>query len=314
MRIALRAHRAGGALALGMCVLAAAKLGAQELPTRRVSDSSKTLDRDSVANCDSIVTAARADSTLVNVRAYLLRLDGLPLPSAYRSLVLQGITAHLTLPKPLRLPVFEAGPVRLRMLRVERNPTGDSTGVRAPVLSGVFHFALRRNGTTGPAVVAASSLVPEFDSSVVKAVAGASQERSFPPLRGDIIGDEVPIQLRITSGAEDSRVRVPGFDLFSSYFPRIRMIDARPSRDNLPPVYPSEEREDGSDAEVFVQMVVGPNGRFVPGTVDVIRSPSQAFTVATLTALIGYKFTPAQVNGCSVPQLVHLPFWFSLRP
>jgi Gram-negative bacterial TonB protein C-terminal len=314
MKLALRAHRAGLAFALGTWVLAPTARLCAQLPTRPMGDSVKATGRDNTANCDSIVATARADSTRVNVRAYLFRIDDEPLPPAYRSLLLQGITSHLTLPKPLGLPVFEPGPVRLRMLRVERNPTGDSTALRAPVLTGVYQFVLRRNGTTSPVVVAASSLVPEFDSSIVRAVAAASQARSFPPLRRDIIGNEIPLELRISSGAEDSRVRVPGYDLFASYFPRIRMIDARPSSGNLPPVYPNDERDEGSDAEVFVQMVVGTNGSFVPGTVEVIRSPSQAFTLAALRAVIGYKFTPAHVNGCFVPQLVHVPFWFSLRP
>jgi hypothetical protein len=302
------------AISLGAFALAGATLRAQQVPTRPAGDSPKTQAPASTANCDSIVAAARGDSTLVKVRAYLYRIDGLPLPSAYRDLLLQGITSHLELPRPLRIPIFEAGPVRLRMLRAERDPSGDSTGLRAPVLSGVYQFALHRDGTAGLVVVAASSLVPDFDLSVTRAVAAASKDRSLPQLRRDVVGNEIPLQLRITSGAEDSRVRVPGFDLFASYFPRMHMIDARPSSENLPPAYPELEREDGRDGEVFVQMVVGENGSFVPGTVDVIRSSSPVFSAAALVALVGYKFTPAHVESCVVPQIVHVPFWFSLRP
>ena len=72
---------------------------------------------DSGISCDSVLRAARVDSVAVTARAFLVRRDGEPLPPRARMLLLEAILGHFAAPKLLQVPVFTAGPVRLRMLR-----------------------------------------------------------------------------------------------------------------------------------------------------------------------------------------------------
>ena len=82
----------------------------------------------------------------------------------------------------------------------------------------------------------------------------------------------------------------------------------------MPAEYPPEERDDGEDGQAVLRVVVGADGALIIPTVEVIRASSPAFARAALRALFGYRFTAAHAGECAVPQVVEVPFWFSLRP
>ena len=130
----------------------------------------------------------------------------------------------------------------------------------------------------------------------------------------ELDGDRASFELRVSSGAADARVRVPPFLLFTGVFPRLRAIDARPSSGNVPPPYPDEERDDGADGEAVLRVVVDIDGRAIVSTMEVLHATSPTFATAAIRALAGYRFTPAHVGACAVPQVIEIPFWFSLRP
>lgn len=275
----------------------------------------RTMEAQQVAlsQCDSVLRAARHDSVAVTARAYLLRRDNGVLTPRVRSLLAEAILARFSAPTPLQIPVFSAGPVRMPMLRVEQLE-GDSVASRPPILYGVYDFSLLRDGGVSKVTVAIPTLAPEFDSRVVAAIL-ASTADSTPGIVPRALGlDSVPLELRITTGAQDTRLRMPSVTIFSAYFPRLRVVDARPLSTNKPPSYPDEERDGGDDGEVALRVVVDTRGVPLVSTLEVLHATSSAFALAAARALAAYRFTPAHVGACAVAQVVEVPFWFSLKP
>jgi TonB family protein len=263
--------------------------------------------------CDSVLKAARTDSVFVGARAYLLRRDGEPLTSRARTLLVEAILSRFTAPKPLQVPVFAAGPVRTRMLRVERLP-GDSIVLREPLLYGVYDFSLLRDGAVSKVTVAVPTLAPEFDARIVAGIAGLTADSTPALVPRALDLDSLALELRITTGPEDTRIRVPPAVVFTAHFPLLRLVDAKLTGTNPPPIYPREERDDGQDGDVMLRVIVDAAGTPRIETLEVLHATSPAFALAAARALARYHFTPAHVGACPVPQVVEIPFWFSLRP
>lgn len=266
----------------------------------------------STMSCDSVLNAAHVDTTHVRARAYLIRRDGGVLTPHARELVLETILAHFKAPQPLQLPVFQAGPARLRMLQPES--LGDSLAIRDPLVYGVYDFVLARSGLITNIVATVPSMVPGFDRSVIQAIraAGGDSMPALVPRALDL--DSLALEFRVTTGAEDVRFRVPPTTLFTATFPRVRLVDAKPIGPLPPPTYPDDERDEGRDGEVLLRIVVDASGAPVISTLEVLHATSSSFALAAARALARYHFTPAHVGACGVPQVVELPFWFSLRP
>ena len=120
--------------------------------------------------------------------------------------------------------------------------------------------------------------------------------------------------LRITTGPEEARARVPPATVFAANFPRLRLVDAKPVGTLPLPQYPHDERDDGRDGEALLRVVVDGSGAPVIPTMEVLHATSRAFGFEAAKTLARYHFAPAHVGACTVPQVVLLPFWFSLRP
>ena len=88
---------------------------------------------------------------------------------------------------------------------------------------------------------------------------------------------------------------------------------AVPLPDNKGPRYPDALREAGVEGEVLAQFVVERDGRVDIRSFKVTRSTDPQFTEAVKGALQDFRFSPAQVGGRPVRQLVQMPFQFSLR-
>jgi hypothetical protein len=270
------------ALALTSLAAATSPLGAQS--------------PDGSAACDSVIRRAYVDSVPVTARAYLVRRDGELLLPRVRELLLEPILEHFTAPTPLRLPVFGPGPARLRMMHPES--LGDSLTIRAPIVYGVYGFTVQGSGATVAIRTTVPSLVPGFDERVLDAVRGLASDSAAAILARTMKrNDSVQFELHVTTGAEDTRLRVAPATVFTAHFPRVRLVDAKPIGGNPLPVYPEEERDDGGDGEVLLRAVVDERG---------------APVISTLEAR--HHFAPAHVAACGVPQVMELPFWFSLRP
>jgi periplasmic protein TonB len=79
------------------------------------------------------------------------------------------------------------------------------------------------------------------------------------------------------------------------------------------PEYPESLRSSGVQGDVVVRFVVGENGRYQPGSLNVIRSSNPAFVAAVKDALPRMRFSAAQIGGRKVAQLVEMPFQFQLK-
>jgi protein TonB len=80
-----------------------------------------------------------------------------------------------------------------------------------------------------------------------------------------------------------------------------------------PPAYPEALRSAGIEGKVLVEFVVDERGRPVQGSIRVVQSDNDLFTNAVKVALGRLRFTPAEVGGKKVSQLVQMPFVFTLN-
>jgi len=78
------------------------------------------------------------------------------------------------------------------------------------------------------------------------------------------------------------------------------------------PRYPDALRKQRVEGEVLAQFVVDATGRVDASTFKVLRSSDEGFASAVRSALDGLRFTPAEVGGRAVKQIVQMPFVFSL--
>lgn len=77
--------------------------------------------------------------------------------------------------------------------------------------------------------------------------------------------------------------------------------------------YPDLLRAANVEGEVLAQFVVDREGNVEPSTFKVLKSNHDLFTQAVKAALPDMKFSPAEVRGVHVKQLVQQPFTFGLR-
>jgi len=81
---------------------------------------------------------------------------------------------------------------------------------------------------------------------------------------------------------------------------------------NPAPPYPDMLRAAGVQGEVLAQFVVDTSGRVEIGTFKVLKSSHDLFTTSIRQALPNMRFSPAEIAGRKVRQLVQMPFIFSV--
>jgi protein TonB len=79
-----------------------------------------------------------------------------------------------------------------------------------------------------------------------------------------------------------------------------------------PPTYPEALRSAGIKGKVVVEFVVDERGQPMQGSIRIVQSDNDLFTDAVRVALGRLRFTPAEVGGKKVSQLVQMPFVFTL--
>lgn len=122
---------------------------------------------------------------------------------------------------------------------------------------------------------------------------------------------------------EMPRHRRAALPVFSVLAPWERRVAAKPGQ--RAPRYPDEERHEGYEATILLQFIVDTTGHAEPSTVHDLwpkEKPRptghdldayQSFLDETKRALLEIEFYPAKIGGCSVKQLVQMPFNFVLR-
>ena len=112
-------------------------------------------------------------------------------------------------------------------------------------------------------------------------------------------------QPAVANRAPDANPGTPYFE-----FQVTQAVRQIPGTGNLR--YPDTLRMANVEGEVLAQFVVDANGQFEPGSFKVLRSSHRMFTHAVEVAMPNMRFTPAELRGTRVRQLVQQPFTFSL--
>lgn len=83
-------------------------------------------------------------------------------------------------------------------------------------------------------------------------------------------------------------------------------------RDQIGPMYPPELIRNNVQGDVVARYVVSARGSVDTSTIQIIRSPDEAFTAAVKRALAREVFTPARIGGRLVGQCVRTTFPFRI--
>lgn len=252
--------------------------------------------------CDSVVAVARVDSIPTGLFFTALRLDAYDFTPAQATLIATEIAGALVPPVPLRVGVFDGPPQMSTLRRVQ----ADSTTLRAGSITGVYRFTITAAKPTANARTVRASLVPGLDRAMLAAIDSAGRSPSVAQFGA--AEDSVIVQIRISTDSGPGAGRVSTIN-----FPRLRVVDAVPMRDNPRPVVSASLLQDGPET-VLLRFVVGADGIPDMATVELARGRSGGLVRAALEALSTQLFTPATVAGCPVSQVVYYPFSFVAAP
>ncbi|MHB1222709.1 MAG: energy transducer TonB [Gemmatimonadaceae bacterium] len=105
----------------------------------------------------------------------------------------------------------------------------------------------------------------------------------------------------------------PVVDVAGTYlaFQVERQVAQLPGRGS--PNYPSLLQSQGVTGRVVAQFVVDTTGHIEVGSFEVLESSHELFSAAVRRALPEMRFSPAEVGGRKVRQLVQQPFVFDIR-
>jgi protein TonB len=71
-------------------------------------------------------------------------------------------------------------------------------------------------------------------------------------------------------------------------------------------------RQQGIEGEVIAQFVVDTTGSIIPSTIKFVKATNDVFRDVVREALPALQFSPAEVGGRKVKQMLTMPFNFSL--
>ena len=169
--------------------------------------------------------------------------------------------------------------------------------VEAPVCAGC------RSGSTRGRVGESSPDVPALPGPILGKVDVHIAETPGPSISGPLVSDED------WRGGFSNRSSGPG-----SSIPGREGVDREvvPLPTNPAPRYPASLRAAGIQGSVFARFVVDTTGRVRMETVKVDAADHPLFSEAVVEALRRSRYTPAELRGRKVPQLVVQPFVFVL--
>jgi len=249
-----------------------------------------------------VLAGARTDNVPGALFIALRRVDGGELTPGQIGDMLLIAAAGFTMPTPFRLSVF-AGPVLTPSLR--RLGTGTEPTLRSPTLTGAYRAKADSNGAFTSLETIRASLMPGFDSAAMDAIrTAAATQHLFAPLDGT---SSAIVDFRFSTDS----IGVPGWtvrSLANMNFPRMPVTDAVMQPSSRAAAALQLERRDSLHTETVLRFVVDRTGEPIMETLEIVRGSSLEFVRAALGALGKQRFSPAQIRGCAVAQLVELPF------
>ncbi len=263
------------------------------------------LAADTAAAClSSAVVPVRSAEFVAVGRMH--RADGrVALPGDFAALAMGAITDYLVVPQPLRLEVYGGeGTVTIQDLLAKKPRTTHLDFGMELLISWKKNGSLKRIG------IAQSSLIPELDAAMIRAVVAADSARAFPMRNAGIAGEELNTYVDLGLSAS---VPAGSHELFRLTLP-VLVLDSpvRPILHRYSPKYPDELRRRGIEGQVSFQFVVDERGRTIPGSYRLVKFSHREFARAVLDELQITRFDPARVGGCPVKQIVQQSFEFKL--
>jgi TonB family protein len=125
------------------------------------------------------------------------------------------------------------------------------------------------------------------------------------PISEDVTGSRAPTPKAPVTGKQPVVANQPYFE-----FQVEKQVTTMPGSPQ--PTYPAELKQAKVEGEVLAQFVVDTSGRAIVNTFKVLKSDHQLFTEAVKNVLPDMRFTPAEIGGRKVKQLIQQPFTFAL--
>jgi hypothetical protein len=185
-------------------------------------------------------------------------------------------------------------------------------------------FTVTDSGTMDDIVQVASSRSVEFDHNVIQALRAAG--KSGLPRIPKGVGSSVRFELDADAlpAADTAPPVYHGIKLDESSVVRMAWAaTALPAWTHAkatgivpgvsPVKYPEAARQRMLGDSVLVQLVVGPDGRAMPGTALLKHASYREFAQTVSEALSRDRFSPGTIGGCPVATVVVMPFDFFIK-
>lgn len=185
----------------------------------------------------------------------------------------------------------------------------------AELSGGQMSMWLHADGRLTNPRAADTVLSREIVGALTAAIDSTSQLGGIGPVFPALSTDSVPVRLVVYYSSKQAPLSVPLFrvSLPRPYFEFEVEKPVLAKRGNPFPKYPEELRRMGLEGEVLTQFVVNQAGRAEMRTFRVLKSAHEDFVRAVRDVLPLMRFSPAELGGCAVRQLVQIPFAFKLN-
>lgn len=223
--------------------------------------------------------------------------------------IADAIRAHFEPPAQLSVPVWA------RISGGIGKPLADSdTIVRVRTVGhGLDDFIvlnLTPAGRLADRKVSVNTASPELNANLLRAILRADSLGAFTPLSDSLRRAGGRVRLRIVDHDSGHVRSVP---LFRMTFAAIRADSGVRVLAGPQITFPRNALRVGVADSIVIGYVVGEDGRYMPGTVHVIRARFLDFIEAVERGLARARFRPALIEGCAVPSAVRQSFSFAIR-
>ena len=214
--------------------------------------------------------------------------------------ILRAVSAHLTLPPNLALPVF---------VGTQYDGTNRVRKVLAwPQFTGRIRFTVLPGGKFRDVAPSVRSMTPEVERALLNAVERAAASRALESMFLPKDGITVDFGLAANEAADSlslvlRRATFPAYAVDSI----IRFLPGNPQ-----PVYPEAVKSANAEGSATFDFVVGETGSIVPGTAVLVEGTYRELDDSIIKVLPKYRFRPAIAKGCPINGWARQKFEFKM--
>jgi outer membrane biosynthesis protein TonB len=190
----------------------------------------------------------------------------------------------------------------VRQIALNFKPRNPSAPSKAEV-----RFLIHPDGSVSDLTFVRRSGNFSFDLEAQGAVETSSSIRAFGPLPSGFRGGVLPVVFGFGRSAATDQAQKR-----QTYFEFQVEKPADVLQDSPKPTYPSALESSGLSGEVQAQFVVNSEGKVDMDSFKVLKSTNELFTQVVRNVLPRMRFSPAQIDGRAVNQLVQRSFQFEV--